>query len=71
MREELQSLERKLINQEVYQRRENLLFGYGISEKDFAEGREDTTEAILKDFLGDELELPMARCVKLQRVHRF
>ena len=70
MKEELQSLERKLINLEVYQRRENLVF-YGIEEKEFAEGREDTTEAILKDFLDDELEMPLARCVKFQRVHRL
>ena len=70
MKEELQSLERKLINLKVYQRRENLVF-YGIEEKEFAEGREDTTEAILKDFLDDELEMPLARCVKFQRVHRL
>lgn len=71
MTEEIHNLERKLLNLEVYQRRENLVF-YGIPEKEFAEGRsEDTTEYILKDFLDDELEMPLPRSVKFQRVHRL
>lgn len=45
---------------------------YGNPEKEFAEGSsEDTTEYILKDFLDDELEMPLPRSVKFQRVHRL
>ena len=69
-RAELQSLEKKFLNLEVCQRKENLVF-YGIPEKEFSEGSEGMTVGKLKDFLGDELEMPLTRCVKFQRVHRF
>ena len=55
----------KLLNYEVYSRRENLRF-YGIPETE----QEENTEAVLKAFLEKELKVENTQYIEFQRVHR-
>ena len=64
---EVEQLKLKLLNMNVYQRRENLRF-YGIKETESPES--GNTEVILKDFNSDVLDERDAWGIKFQRVHR-
>ena len=62
--EELVKLRLKLLNYEVYNRRENVRF-YGIPE-----GEEENTKNVLYEFLEQDLGIDKARDIEFQRVHR-
>ena len=67
LRVEIETLEYKVLNLEVYQRRENLRF-YGIPETENAtETDGKTTEMVLRDFLENILDIYVSN---FQRVHR-
>ena len=55
----------KLLNYEVYSRRENLRF-YSFPETE----QEDNTEAVLKTFLKKELKVENTQYIEFLRVHR-
>ena len=64
-KKEMDDLRLQLLNYEVYSRRENLRF-YGVPEIE----EEENTEAVLKAFLEEEINVENTQHIEFQRVHR-
>ena len=64
-KKEMDDLRLQLLNYKVYSHRENLRF-YGIPEIE----EEENTEAVLKAFLEEELNVENTQHIEFQRVHR-
>ena len=67
--DKIKELEDKLLYQELYNKRENLLF-FGIPESTTGADRENTFQ-VMRNFLKEQLDLENAENIEFQRAHRI